>query len=89
MEGPELLSALIELAGEAGLRVRAAGPAGEGPLESGVCRVRGELWLVLSASDPVAHRIDVVARALRAHAAPFLESRWLPPALRARIEEAG
>lgn len=89
MEPDEMLAALVALAGEAGLRVRPARAGGEGPLESGLCRVRGELWLVLSASDPLAHRIDVVARALRSHAAPFLESRWLPPALRTRLDAAG
>jgi hypothetical protein len=84
-----VLAALVALAAEAGLRVRAAAAAaGEGPLESGTCRVRGELWLVLVPADPVEHRISVVARALRAHAPELLETRWLPPAVRDRLEAA-
>jgi hypothetical protein len=88
MEPAELLARLVELAGEAGVRVRSAG-AGEAPLESGVCRVRGELWLVLVPADPLEHRIGVVARALRSHAPALLEERWLPPAVRARLEAEG
>lgn len=66
--------------------MRAAGPAGEGPLESGLCRVRGEWLLVLVPSDPLSHRIEILARALRAHAPALLEGRWLPPAVRERLE---
>jgi hypothetical protein len=84
VEPPELLGRLVELAAEAGIRVRAAQPAGS--LESGVCRVRGELWLILVPADPLDHRIRVVADALRTHAPAFLESRWLPPALRSVLE---
>ena len=89
MTPPELLAALIELAEGAGLRVRRAeGEAEGGPLASGVCRVRGELFVVLVASDSEEDRIAVLARALRNHAAPALETRWLPPAVRARIDAA-
>jgi hypothetical protein len=85
----ELLAALSELAQGAGLRVRRAeGGAEDGPLASGVCRVRGELFVVLVAADSEEDRIAVLARALRAHAAPALEARWLPPAVRACIEGA-
>jgi hypothetical protein len=84
VEPPDELALLLELAAEAGMRVRAAPSAGL--LESGVCRVKDELWLVLVPSDPVEHRIRVVAGALRTHAPALLDSRWLPPALRARLE---
>jgi hypothetical protein len=83
----EVLVALVELAEQAGLRVRAArGAADAGPLAtSGVCRVRGEVLVVLVGDDPLGDRIAVVAGALREHAAEFLEGRWLPPALRAHL----
>jgi hypothetical protein len=83
----ELLAALVALAAETGLRVRAT-PGGDdgGPLASGVCRVRGEVVVVLVGADPDEARIEVLARALRVHAGPTLEARWLPPAVRARIE---
>jgi hypothetical protein len=37
----------------------------------------------------VEHRIGVVVRALRTHAPQLLEERWLPPAVRARVEGEG
>jgi hypothetical protein len=86
---PELLEALTALARETGLRVRAA-PGGEdgGPLASGICRVRGELVVVLVAEETEEERIAVLARALRAHAGSALDARWLPPAVRARLDAA-
>lgn len=87
MERAELLDQLVGLAREAGLEVRAAEGAEPGvPLTSGVCRVRGELWVVVVPSDPLEDRIEIVADALRTHAALFLESRYLSPALRERLE---
>ena len=83
-----MLEALVELATEAGIRVRAARPD-EPPLASGLCKVKGEVWLVLLPSDPLEHQIDLVCGALRTHAAELLESRWLAPELRSRIERAG
>ena len=81
-----MLALLAGLAEEAGMQVRAARPPG--PLESGVCRVRGQLWLVLAPGDPLEHQIRVVIEALRLHAPALLEERWLPPAVRARLEGA-
>jgi hypothetical protein len=80
----QVLAGLVELAEQAGLRVRAArGASDAGPLAtSGVCRVRGETWVVLIGDDPLADRIAVVSGALREHAGEWLEGRWLPPALR-------
>ncbi len=90
MEPTELLSGLSELAQQAGLRVRriSGRPAREsepGPA-SGVVRLRGQTWVILSAGDPVEERIEVVAQALRGLGPSWLESRYLPPALRARLE---
>ena len=87
MNDAEVLAALVELAEQAGLRVRAArGASDAGPLAaSGVCRVRGETWVVLIGDDPLADRIAVLSGALREHAAEWLEGRWLPPALRERL----
>lgn len=55
------------------------------PLQSGTCRVRGALWVVLCAEDPLDVRIDVLASALRSHGRSVLEHRFLPPALRERL----
>jgi hypothetical protein len=88
VEPSEVLAHLVALAGEAGIQVRAASSS-EAALESALCRVRGELWLVLVPADPVEHRIGVVVRALREHAPVLLEERWLPPAVRARVEGEG
>jgi hypothetical protein len=88
----EILRELIELAGRAGLAVQAVprGRAIEGgpPVTSAVVRVRGEVRVVLVPSDAVDERIAVVARALREHAAAYLEAHHVPPALRERIETA-
>ena len=82
-----MLDELVGLAEEAGIAVRFA-RAGEGelPPRSGVCRVRGRTVLVLSAAEPVEARIEAVAAALREHCRSFLEQRFLPPALRERLE---
>jgi hypothetical protein len=86
----DILEVLLELAAEAGMRVKVAGREARGaeamPLASGVCRVRGELWVVLASSEPVSAQIRTLGAALRAHAAPLLEARHLPPAVRAALE---
>ena len=86
----DILQELADLAEQAGLRVRTVrGPAGpdlDAVATSAVCRVRGETWVVLAASDPTEERINVLARALREHAADWLEGRYLPPALRRHLE---
>jgi hypothetical protein len=93
MDAPALLACLLELAGETGLPVRRVGrqPAFEGlpPGSSGVCRVRGELRVMLFDSDPVPERIRVLARALRESRSAQLEGRFLPPAVRECLEAAG
>ena len=89
MEPEELLEALADLAAEAGLSVRVlrrgAGSDDLTTASSGVCRVRGEIWVVLAQADPVEERIEALARALREHAESLLEQRYLPPAVRARL----
>ncbi len=91
MEGPELFEALLELAESVGLRVQRVGrqPALDGlsPSASAVVRVRGEVRVLLADPDPLEARIALLARALRDHAGPALEERFLAPALRACLEE--
>jgi hypothetical protein len=89
VESRQLLDTLVGLAEEAGISVRVAG-AGEGelPPRSGLCRVRGNLLLVLSAAEPLEARIEATAAALFAHGGALLEGRFLPPAVRERLERA-
>jgi hypothetical protein len=70
------------------LRVARSGES-ELPPRSGLCRVRGRLLLVVSAAEPVEARIEAVAAALREHGGAQLEQRFLPPAVRERLERAG
>lgn len=78
---------LLDLAREAGFQVRRVptGADGDGVTTSGVCHVQGSVFVVLVAAEPAAFRIDALARALREYASPFVESRWLPPAVRERL----
>ena len=88
METAALLEQLIDLARAAGLEVREiGGAAGEGDSNpgSGICRVRGRVWVLLAPNDSESQRIDVMARALATHARSFLDSRYLAPAVRARL----
>ena len=63
------MEALLGLARDAGLEVRIVhanrGSDVEIPPASGTCRVRGEVWVVLSTSDPMEVRLEVLADALR------------------------
>lgn len=88
MEAAELMQALMDLAGQAELEVRVVGraEAGEPPPASAVCRVRGQLWVVLSASDPTDLQLEVLARALRESAAELIDDSYLPPAVRALLD---
>lgn len=91
MQAADLIQALLDLADEVGLEVRAVrvgGADGDSPVSSGVVRVKGRVWVVLSDSDPSDVQISVLASALAAHAGEALDERWLPPALRAVIERA-
>ena len=75
---------LFELARDAGFEVRAAGRLApdDPPLLSGVCRLRGKLYIVLSANESVPVQIEALATALRENAAETLQNRHLPPAIR-------
>jgi hypothetical protein len=90
MEAGQVLDCLVDLAREAGLEVRRLpareGPDSEFPARSGVCRVRDRLLVLLASGDTVEDRIDAVAQALRGLGPSWLEGRWLPPAVRARLE---
>ncbi len=93
MKDTEILEQLLELAYEAGFEVRIAGRdargAGDLPLASGVCRVKGVLWIVLSGDEPVGRQIRVLGRALALNAAALVEDRFLPPAVREAIDDPG
>ena len=88
MSPEEVLARLVELAREQGLRVREVRGGGEpGPaLRSGVARLRDVVYVVLVASEPLEDRIEVVAAALREHRPGAFEARYLPPAVRSRLE---
>lgn len=91
MEQSEILEVLLDLARDAKLEVRpvsaGAGEDGLLPPTSAVCRVRGVVWVMLSSADPVSIQLRVLAEALRDHAAEISEGRFLPPAVRAALEE--
>ena len=80
----ERLAALRALAREVGLEVR--GVAGSDAAASGVCRLRGEIFVLLAAGDPPERQLAVLAGALRDHRAQACEERYLPPAVRAALE---
>ena len=90
MEPSAILEALLDLAREAGLEVRAVGraglEAGESPPGSAVCRVKGDVWVMLSSVDPVVVQLEVLASALRDHAANVIADRHLPPAVRELLD---
>jgi len=88
---PEALHGeLLELARVAGFEVRCSSgnPAFDRdlPISSGVCRVRGSVWVVLASGEPFQDQNAVLASALRDHAASMLETRYLLPALREWLE---
>jgi hypothetical protein len=89
VELSELRERLAELAREAGLEVRElrAGAESDPAPASGVCRVRGETWVLLVAADGLERQIEVLAQALKSHAGRILEGRYLPPAVRERLSK--
>ncbi len=88
MEPRVLLDALIESAREAGFSLhRLAASDHEAPTHSGVGRLRDRTIVLLVESDTIEDRIDVVAGALAALGADWLDARFLPPAVRRRIED--
>ncbi len=82
------MEVLLDLARDAKLEVRSIHPrADEIPSSSAVCRVRDAFWVILSSADPVAIQLQVLATALREHASDLIEDRYLPPAVRALLED--
>jgi hypothetical protein len=92
VEGEALLDFLVELAQEAGIQVRVI-PRSAAELDpaprSGTCRIRGSPWLLLASGEPLEDRIEAAAMAVRTHALEALEGRYLPPAVRARLDFPG
>ena len=91
MTPAEILASLVDIAREAGLEVRALPARGAADADlaprSGVCRVRGRLLVLLSAADSVEDRTHALVHALRSAGPEALEGRWIPPAVRERIED--
>lgn len=89
MSPEQIHDELLALARSAGFEVRrSSGGAGRDsdlPIASGVCRVHGEIWVILSSTETLEERSDALVAALTAHASSLLEDRYLPPAVRARL----
>ena len=88
MEGEALLDFLVELAQDAGIQVRViprSAAEGDPAPRSGICRIRGCPWLLLASGEPLEDRIEAAVMAVRAHAPEALEGRYLPPAIRERL----
>lgn len=92
MRDEDRLAHLLELAKRAGIEVRivsARAAQQEGaPTSSGVGRVGARIWVVIVPADPPAHQALVLAQALGRHRADFLDTCFVPPALRRFIEAA-
>ena len=92
MEAQAILDALVEVAREAGVTVRvlprAAAREGEPLPGSNVCRIRGQPWLILAPGESIEDRIDAAARAVQSFGAEQAERRFLPPAVRERLDRA-
>jgi hypothetical protein len=88
VEEDDPLQRLLGFARQAGIQVREA--KGEGDAESGprsaCCRLRGRVWVILVAGDPLEERIRAVAEALDQVEPRWLETHYLPPALRNFLE---
>jgi hypothetical protein len=88
MDESEVLRILLELAEEAKFEIRIAGRSTRQEFEvgapgSGICRVRGRIWIILSESEPARAQVEVLVQALKEHAGTLIETRYLPPAVRA------
>ena len=83
-----MLELLAGLAEEAGIAVRTHAAGDErAAAASGVCRVRGQpAARGLAPPTRSSARIEAVVAALRAHGADWLEGRFLPPAVRERLD---
>jgi len=90
MRDEDRVAALLELAARAQLEVRvlsARAAAEEGaPRESAAGRLGTRVWVLIVPDDPSAHQAAVLAQALGRYRADFLETCFIPPALRAFID---
>lgn len=84
-----LLEELLALAAEVGIEVRSLSGQGDLAAHSGSCRLRGAPCLWLDPGEPLEERIEATVQALRAFASEQLEDRFIPPALRDRLERTG
>jgi hypothetical protein len=48
--------------------------------------VKGDVWVMLSSVDPVIVQLEVLASAVRDHAAHVIADRYLPPAVRELLD---
>ena len=65
---------------------RSAAREGEPLPTSNVCRIRGDPWLLLAAGESLEDQIGAAALAVRTFAPDVAETRFLPPALRDRLD---
>lgn len=81
MRESEVLEVLEALARKLDIRVRRESFRGEG----GLCRVRGEQWIILNRTRTPGEQIEILARTL----APLeLDGHFMPPRVRELIEAA-
>ena len=89
MQPADVMEELLQIAEAANIEVRSTRAGGPGETDaaaaSGVCRIQGRVWVVLSHADPVDIQLDALAAALRDHARDEVERRFLPPAVRDRL----
>lgn len=78
-----MLRALEDLARRVGLEVRVEEPWKGGPSAGGMCLLRGRPVVLLDALAPLPDRVEVLCEALSGF---DLDSVFLPPALRARLQ---
>jgi hypothetical protein len=78
-----MLRALEDLARRVGLEVRVEETWKGGPSAGGLCVLRGKPLVLLDALAPLPERVDVLCEALSGF---DLDSMFLPPALRARLQ---
>ena len=93
METVAIMEVLLELSRELEIDVRVLSQRGVGDGEiaptSAVCRVRGKTCVMLWPDDPLESQSRVLAQALVSEAKTSLETRYLPPAVRAILDAAG
>ena len=89
MDARAVLDFLVGLAEEVGITVRvvprSVAEEGAPVAHSGPCRIRGEPWLMLLASDSLEDQIGASVAALRQQG-DVLEERYLPPAVRDKVD---